>query len=111
MDVFHLIVLTVASVSLILVLTTMGILLRKDNYSKKFPTSHSMTPDGWTLNDVVVNNEVTGKTLTSDGTNPAGIVAAPKSFTITEWDDICLKKTWADQENVYWDGITTYNGC
>jgi hypothetical protein len=113
MDVFHIIVMIVASVLLILILTSMSILLKNDKHSQKFPTSHSVAPDGWALSDDVdANNVVTGKTLTStDGTNPAGIDVVPKTFTLTEWDDICIKKLWADKANVYWDGITTYNGC
>jgi len=104
MDNFHIIVLVVASVSLILVLTIAGILLKKDEDSQKFPTSHSDVPDGWTRS---------GNTLTSDGTNGDPANDAIKYFGTGDWKDIdiCEKKKWADQNNVYWDGITTYNGC
>lgn len=124
MERFHIITLVVASVSLILVLTTAGILLTKDKRSQKFPTSHKDVPDGWTKS----SDPVTGYKLThtNDGiatddddtatdpvyTNPTDMVG-PKSFTGAVWKDIdiCIKKAWADQNDVYWDGITTYNGC
>jgi len=134
MESFHIIVLVVASVSLILVLTIAGLLIKKDNGSQKFPTSHKDVPDGWERSE-----SVTGHTLThtgvekkkSDGssystkrynyTNPTreGTATeptpevAPKEFPGAIWKDIdiCEKKKWADQNQVYWDGITTYNGC
>lgn len=103
MDSFHLIVLVVASASLIVVLTIAGILLSKDKRSQKFPTSHSETPDGWTL----TRNATGDVTLTSADAS----ATADKTFSTAEWADICVKKQWADQNNIYWDGITTYNGC
>jgi len=108
MDNFHIITLVVASVSLILVLTIAGILLKKDEDSQKFPTSHKDVPDGWTHS---VSNDK--NILTSDGTNGDPAINATKDFGTGEWKDIdiCIKKAWADQNNVYWDGVTTYNGC
>ena len=111
MERFHIITLVVASVSLILVLTIAGILLTKDKRSQKFPTSHSDVPDGWSK---APNTTIPGYTLTSDGTNGDPDTNETKDFNTTgEWKDIdiCIKKAWADQNNVYWDGITTYNGC
>lgn len=107
MEPFHIIVLVVASVSLILILTVAGILIRKDKHSQKFPLSHKEVPDGWNISS---DGDVT-KLIKMDGsTNPIGSVP-DRTFTSLEWKDICIKKKWADQNNVYWDGITTYNGC
>jgi hypothetical protein len=124
MNSFHIIILIVASVSLIVILTMMGILLTKDKQSQKFPTSYSNAPDGWTLTssdeDKTLTQDETYDTIdgkpTHYGTNPTisrtgSKIQATKTFSITDWDDICKKKIWADQNNVYWDGITTYNGC
>jgi len=109
MERFHIITLVVASVSLILVLTIAGILLTKVKHSQKFPTSHKDVPDGWERSGVGPLGAETGYTLThTSGTNGD---TAEKTFTNAEWDDICIKKAWAVQSNVYWDGITTYNGC
>lgn len=108
MDSFHIIVLVVASVSLILVLTVAGILIKKDNSSQKFPTSHKDVPDGWERTD-----SLTGHTLTHKGGDNNPMSVGPHDFTGAVWKDIdiCEKKKWADQNNVYWDGVTTYNGC
>ena len=122
MERFHIITLVVASVSLILVLTIAGILLTKDKRSQKFPTSHSDVPDGWVYTKTGptdTSSDVTHtltQTSNSDGTytNPTTSTArAGREFTGAVWEDIdiCIKKAWADQNNVYWDGITTYNGC
>jgi len=113
MERFHIITLVVASVSLILVLTIAGILLTKDKRSQKFPTSHSDVPYGW--EKVKVNAGTAGYTLThtTDAGNDPNDVSTATFETTGEWKDIdiCIKKAWADQNNVYWDGITTYNGC
>lgn len=120
MDSFHIITLVVASVSLILVLTIVGILLKNDEASQKFPTSYSDVPHGWEKTTVTDNASLTtGYKLKqkNNSNNPVGNAddtVNDKTFTTTgEWKDIdiCIKKLWADQNNVYWDGITTYNGC
>jgi hypothetical protein len=118
MERFHIIVLVVASVSLILVLTVAGILIKKDNSSQKFPTSHKDVPDGWTKSEnkdtagVITGYTLTHTTTGGANTNPTTLVPY-KTFTGAVWKDIdiCEKKKWADQNEVYWDGITTYNGC
>ena len=109
MERFHIITLVVASVSLILVLTIAGILLTKDKRSQKFPTSHSDVPDGWEK-----ISTGTGYTLTHTGADNDAMGDPPHDFPGTgDWKDIdiCVKKAWADKNKVYWDGITTYNGC
>lgn len=132
MESFHIIVLVVASVSLILVLTVAGILIKKDKGSQKFPTSHKDVPDGWTKAETSEGID-TKHTLTHTGvpvtagspihnyTNPTRKgtdtdnkpAVADGVFTGPIWKDIdiCKKKKWADKNQVYWDGITTYNGC
>ena len=123
MERFHIITLVVASVSLILVLTIAGILLTKDKRSQKFPTSHKDVPDGWNKIEDKSGDTLNGYKLThinigdSGGTpeytNPTTYTDTSVLFTGAVWEDIdiCIKKAWADQNNVYWDGITTDNGC
>lgn len=122
MERFHIITLVVASASLILILTIAGILLTKDKHSQKFPTSHSDVPDGWEKTEVKPVDTVTGYELTHSNigetgaeeyTNPTTHTGKSDPFTGAVWEDIdiCVKKAWADKNNVYWDGITTYNGC
>jgi hypothetical protein len=107
MESFHIIILLVASVSLIAVLTAMGVLLTIDKRSQKFPTSHSIAPDGWeptTTSEGVLT--ISDADPTNNPNNPNN--DKEKKF---DGDDICKKKEWADSNKVYWDGITTYNGC
>ena len=123
MERFHIITLVVASVSLILVLTIAGILLTKDKRSQKFPTSHKDVPDGWNKIEDKSGDTLNGYKLThinigdsggtTEYTNPTTYTDTSVLFTGAVWEDIdiCIKKAWADQNNVYWDGITTYNGC
>jgi len=122
MERFHIITLVVASASLILILTIAGILLTKDKHSQKFPTSHSDVPDGWEKTEAKTSDTVTGYNLkhsnigepeADEYTNPTTHTETSELFTGAVWKDIdiCEKKKWADKNNVYWDGITTYNGC
>ncbi len=100
MERFHKITLLVASVSLIVVLLIASMLILKDKRSQKFPTSQSSYPDGWTLK----NQEITHNAGAANGPN-----SGRRTYTVS--DNICVNKQWADREGVYWDGVTTYNGC
>jgi hypothetical protein len=104
MESFHIIIMVVASVSLIVILTMVGIILTKDKQSQKFPTSHSDLPDGWSKSVKATGDII----ITNDGINGD---MPTMQFSPTDWEDICVKKAWADRNGVYWDGITTYNGC
>ena len=100
MERFHIITLLVATVTLIILLTISGILLHNDKRSQKFPPTHAKCPDGWTHD---------GK---DPGTCSAG--GSDNKGTDTSYElqkDPCDNKQWADKEGVYWDGLTTYNGC
>jgi hypothetical protein len=101
MERFHKITLLVASVSLIVILLIASMLILKDKRSQKFPTSQSSYPDGWTL------NATTRKITFDSGAN--GPNSGRRTYTVS--DNICVNKQWADREGVYWDGVTTYNGC
>ena len=100
MERFHKITLLVASVSLIVVLLIASMLILKDKRSQKFPTSQSSYPDGWTFK----NQEITHNDSGANGPN-----SGRRTYTVS--DNICVNKQWADREGVYWDGVTTYNGC
>jgi len=107
MESFHIITLLVATSALILLLTTVGILLHNDKRSQKFPPTHSKCPDGWTH--------------APDPTNPENLGTCTKGNVNTgDADDVliynldadpCENKQWADSKKIYWDGLTTYNGC
>jgi hypothetical protein len=105
MDRFHIITLSVASVALILILTVTGILLLNDKRSQKFPTAHAKCPDGW-IHTPGGEDDSGTCTYDDDNENNGDAVA---NYVIN--DDICLNKAWADQNGIYWDGVTTYNSC
>ncbi len=107
MDRFHIITLSVASVALILILTVTGILLLNDKRSQKFPTAHAKCPDGWTHTPGTVSDP--DDKCTYDANNDENNGDATTNYVIN--DDICLNKAWADQNGIYWDGVTTYNSC
>ena len=105
MDRFHIITLSVASVALILILTVTGILLLNDKRSQKFPTAHAKCPDGWTHTPGTGSDS--GKCIYDRDNENNGDANADHDIN----DDICLNKAWADQNGIYWDGVTTYNSC
>jgi len=101
METFHIITLLVATATLILLLTTAGMLLHNDKRSQKFPPTHNKCPDGWTHNG-------------ADGTcytNEDNLNKGNGDYSYTLQEDPCANKRWADISGVYWDGLTTYNGC
>ena len=101
MERFHIISLLVATITLILLLTISGILLHNDKRSQKFPPTHSKCPDGWTH-----DGEDPGTCERVNGVNVGNAIA---DYDLKE--DPCENKQWADSNNIYWDGLTTYNGC
>ena len=110
MDSFHIITLVVASVSLILVLTIAGILIKKDKGSQKFPTSHKKAPEGWEWK----KNANGTRYLKTDGggkNESKHSTQNSPSVPVAIAEDICIQKMWAQREGVYWDGVTTHNGC
>jgi len=122
MDIFYIIVLSVAIMLLILILTYIGIKMvyNRNSAGNTFPPSYSPCPDYWQSDSTgkcVVPNS--GALNRGDGTyetnKPSGYSDGKIDFTATAWttngSSICSKRTWANSNNVVWDGITNYNGC
>ena len=40
-----------------------------------------------------------------------GIVTQYIDFSNNAWSGVCDKKTWANTNNIVWDGISNYNNC
>jgi hypothetical protein len=40
-----------------------------------------------------------------------GIVTQYIDFNNNEWSGLCDKKTWANTNNIVWDGVSNYNNC
>lgn len=108
MERFHIITLLVATVTLIILLTISGILLHNDKRSQKFPPTHKKCPDGWTHE----GNDPGTCTFVDGGANQGTDDTDDTDDTVyTLKADPCENKEWADKNGIYWDGLTTYNGC
>ena len=126
MEMFYMIVLTIATIVLIILLASIGILLRRGTKSKVFPPTASQCPDKW---DIAVDgvscvvpktgNVGTGKITASTTIAPYAVsVGGQLTFNPNNpaWASsgssaICAKNTWAKLNNVAWDGIDNYNSC
>jgi len=118
---FYTIVVIIAIIILILTLTSVGLLIRRLNTSKKtFPPSASDCPDYWVAtNDgscaipTVTNVPTTGYANT--GQTP-GLASGSINFTNAAWknqgiSELCAKKKWANKYSVLWSGVSNYNSC
>jgi hypothetical protein len=130
MNSFYMIVLSIATVVLILLLLVVGLLLNRGITKKAFPPVANQCPDNWTI-DVSGNCVVPTTTTGNVGVNSFNVSStkAPYLFlssvdnttkafdpTNTLWSSsgvssICAKKTWANSNNIAWDGVDNYNSC
>lgn len=124
MDIFYIIVLTIAVAILILLLTYIGI---KMNYAANsgvaYPPTKNNCPDYWTISTdgTVCNKPLPGSRNTYSGNvNAAGVAGVTSTGDIkldtTAWTSggksaICAQKLWANQNGLVWDGVSNYNGC
>jgi len=115
MDRFYFIVLTVATISLILFLTYIGILMKY--YSKSdlaYPSIANTCPDYWTL-DTDPTTGQTKCTVPDDGKPNRGTVSGTNEVTEVmpygEDSIICDLKNWANTNSIVWDGVSNYNKC
>ena len=119
MDPFYYIVSGVTVISLIILLTSIGVLMSKPNNTELYPSNHLTCPDYWTLDndgntcvwDISGPNKP--KTDLSGATVPGLNYNNQKiDFTDSGWNkDKCKYKEFANNYGVNWDGISNYNGC
>jgi len=123
MDLFYIIVLTVAIVVLILVLTYMGLAMRNST-TVGYPGSQEMCPDYWTLTDASnciiptsgKNRGININNISVDDTYGLSSDRASINFQDQKWggtgvSTICAQQKWANKYGIIWDGVTNYNGC
>jgi hypothetical protein len=134
METFHIIVLSVATVALILILIFVGVLLSKGDTNAAFPPSYGMCPDYWEIdassNKCLIPNIQTtklniGNMYDTDETLKDAITYTPGygydisnnvitqyiDFSDPKWKGQCDKKKWANENGIVWDGISNYNSC
>jgi len=135
MEKFHIIVLSVATVALILILIFVGILLGKGDTNAAYPPSYGMCPDYWetdaSSNKCIIPNIQTTKlnignlydensmTLKDSVTYTPGYsydisdnaITQYIDFSDAKWKGICDQQKWANENGIVWDGVSNYNSC
>ena len=129
MDLFYTIVLSVATIVLIVLLTYIGIQLSKPSVTvPSFPPSYSNCPDFWDVNgNVCVIPSSVGRNigtiydinniLTLTSTNTFGLSQDNKTvdFNDKHWGTgaslKCAQQKWAKSYGILFDGITNFNNC
>jgi len=124
MDLFYIIVLTVAVIVLILVLTYMGLAMKNSSVTAPYPGSQEICPDYWNIVDgnycVIpsTGKKNKGNTDAITSADTYGLSSDGKSinFQNSLWgstgvSSVCAQQKWANKFGVVWDGVTNYNGC
>ena len=125
MEAFHKIVLGIATVLLIFILISVGILLSKDKENKIYPPAALQCPDYWVEdNSGCIVGDLNKGMRYSEGYDELVPFETGRAFDFStnhsSWfnvdsyaklSDICAKKQWAIDNKVMWDGISNYNSC
>jgi hypothetical protein len=121
MDNFYTIVLSIAIISLIIVLTYVGILMSYGEGTQAYPGQSTTCPDYWKISEdgacmIPDSNARNTGTIYNDGileldsTNTEG-VDTDKNIIDFSGQMVCGKQEWAKQYSVVWDGVSNYNDC
>jgi len=132
MQTFQIIVLSVATVVLILALTAIGLILGKRKTNLAYPPLYGTCPDYWTvasdgssciiptaqssLNVGSLYNPGTSVFNPTVQTTPGYSYDASNNqslinFSNSGWQGMCSLQTWTVNNGVVWDGVTNYNLC
>ena len=128
MDSFQMTVLAIAAFVLIIILTAIGIALRKMKKKVAYPPVANQCPDYWNIASdgqscaIPINgNKNTGNiyinnVLTFTENVPGyDSVNSTINFNDPGWvannSSTCNKQLWANQYQIIWDGISNYNSC
>jgi hypothetical protein len=126
MDIFYIIVPTIAIVILILILTYIGIRMagnRTATATNAYPPQKSTCPDYWQVNPkngycmvpsqgtrnsgtITDYSKVTGWNRDSNSVNFQDAGWAMTGGSIT-----CGIQSWCKKNNITWDGVSNYNAC
>lgn len=140
MEIFYIIVMSIATIVLIILLTIIGIILSQKNNAQIYPPSKNTCPDYWKadkdaagnavciINDINkgnINKDTTGNYLLStdkyntlkvftpayvDGSNKINFNDATWASGFSTTQQCALKK-WSNTNKINWDGISNFNGC
>lgn len=124
MDLYYIIVLSIATVVLVLILTYIGILMTNAKNKQEYPPSYNTCPDYWTsdgsgncIKGVMNVGSGSGINLSSSAT-PGGNGTTGFNSNDPGWatyksasNQRCGWQKWANKHKITWDGVTNYNGC
>ena len=129
MEIFYLIVLGIATLVLILILTFVGLLMQTGKKNLIYPPIANSCPDNWEVdgsNCIIPNASNTnmgGNSITDlvtslkpyvtpkTGIPSNGFSPTDKAWAVGGLTTICSQKTWANKNNILWDGVSNYNSC
>lgn len=129
MDIYYIIVSSIAIIILILILTYIGISMRYSKGKVAYPPHAATCPDTWSLasdgSSCLVPSRGTlnvGKlyemgsernTFGGGGTYPNNMTInfAHDGWTKGGMSAQCSQKAWANQMGIQWDGVANYNKC
>jgi hypothetical protein len=123
MELFYPIVLSIATIVLILILVLAGFLMQRQGLETIYPPNSNNCPDYWET-DISGNCVVPGNSRNL-GILPSKLLkdSAPYSLDGTSFDPndikwssggmsiLCAQKGWTNSNNVIWDGKSNYNQC
>ena len=124
MESFYIIVLSIAAVFYIVILTLFGLLMSKSESTAPFPPMKNSCPDYWTsLTDTPgsvlckpnknINTIKDISSLPGYSKSNGGVV----NFADVGWmansgkSNACALHSWANKNNISWDGVSNFNGC
>ena len=116
---FYGIMLTFMCVLLIIILTIIGIMSYKSNKNQAFPPANNVCPDYWdssgnicivptvNLGNLNINSNIPG--LSSN--NGSNMIDFTDSGCNDGGSSLCNLKSWTNQHNILWDGVSNNNTC
>jgi hypothetical protein len=120
MDTFYIIVLSIAVVLLILILTFVGIMMKRQDSATVFPPTVNTCPDFWTVDAGKCTIPIIGSpnALASNPTDQnvapyasGGKIDPNNPLWAINGSAICNQRKWANSAGISWDGVSNYNGC
>lgn len=126
---FYSIVVLVAVIILVLTLIWLGIQIAKKGEDADFPPHHPTCPDFWEQNGNectvptnkhpnrggTINPDGSGLALTADNTPGFNEQEMTIDMSSSDWkadgNEICKKRTWANEWGLVWDGVSNFNKC
>ncbi len=120
METFYLIVLVIATIVLIFILTSVGLLMQTGKKNVVYPPLPNTCPDNWTVDgsNCQLNTSNKGRLSTGNLKLPNGFSRTVNLFNPADpkWTTggktaICAQKVWANNNNILWDGVSNYNSC